>query len=295
MGITRAIALTVAAVATVLTVTPGAHASAPEGTITSPAAGASATVGTPVTATAETNGVCEPRLEVRAPAGELVKVAVGNAGPMCGPTTFSGTYTPVTPGKHQVKLVKATGDTLAEAPFTADTPPTTASPSPTATVTITTEATPTVSPSATPSPTVTVTRTVTPKPTATPIRKATPTARPTVTRTLHVRSTPDRQPAPQVVIQQGPTSDLSQVPQDTPQDQGTVEHPAAAAPAPQPTQPDEMPAWLAYQLARQEAGESAPGFGTVVGAVAVVLAPIAGLVGLAWWLTRRRSQRHNHL
>ncbi|MET7335876.1 hypothetical protein [Nonomuraea sp. NPDC005650] len=285
MGIiTRAIALTVAAVATVVTVATGAQASAPVGTITTPAVGISATVGETVTVSAETDGACAPSLTVQPPAGESVLVVTGNPGPMCGPVSFSGGYVPERPGKHTIALVTAKGDALAEVEVSAVNPPTTPLPTPTVTVTHTAEAN-------TPTPTVTTTATATP--TATKTVTAKPKATPTVTRTrtVKVTSTPAVQPAPQALPQQG----LPVVPQPlpTPASDSDVKVPAASqVPAPQVAEQDrdEIPAWLAYQLARQEQTPAGPSFGTVVGAVVTVLAPLAAIGGLVWWLIYRRQR-----
>ncbi|MFI9845196.1 hypothetical protein ACIHFD_49815 [Nonomuraea sp. NPDC051941] len=290
MGMTRAIALTVAAVATALTVAPGAHASAPVGTITSPTAGTTAKVGTTITVTATTDGVCAPSLQVRTPGGATVKVAMGDPGPMCGQVSFGGNYVPDASGAFQVALMSAKGDTLAEVAVTAVTPPT-ATPTVTETVTATPtpeqtkEATATGTPTPSPTPTVTKTVTATPKATATKSAKATP--RPTVTKTVKEPAPQAQQPAPQVIVQQ---------PADTPQDATPTldASPVASATQAAPVQvapSDQIPAWLAYQLASERDNDGA-GFGTAVAAVFTVLVPIIAVgAGAFFLITRKRGQR----
>ncbi|MGW0485822.1 hypothetical protein [Nonomuraea sp. NPDC003214] len=294
MGITRALALTVAAVATAATAATGAHASAPGGSITSPTAGTPATVGASITVTATSDGMCAPALKVRTPAGDMREIATGKPDPMCGPVTFGGSYLPDAPGKHAFYLVNPAGDVKAEVEVTAVIPPAptvTATVTATPAVTVTEQAKEAAQPSPSPTATPTVTVTATPTPSATPTAKASPTKakpKPTVTKTVQVTTTaPAPQPAPQV----------QQIPA-LPQDEPTQEETPPAPPAPvqtaaAPAGGDQMPAWLAYQLTRQQE-DAGPGFGTVVGAVITVLAPIALIAGAAWWLIYRRRTRHNH-
>ncbi|MFG1976939.1 hypothetical protein ACGFJC_47070 [Nonomuraea fuscirosea] len=284
MGIIRAFALAVVTVATVATAAPGAHASAVVGSLTAPVGGTSVTVGKTVTVSAETDGACAPSVTVQAPAGDALIVASGNAGQLCGPVSFSGEFVPEKPGKHVFVLATAKGERLAEVSVTAANPPSTPPAAPTATVTVTETAE-----AVTPTPTPTVTTTTTVSPTATPTKTVTakPKATPTVTRTVKVTSTPAVQPAPQALPQQA--APVAPVPTLEMPDSDVTQAPVAAAPQ---DRLDEMPAWLAYQLANQaKPVPEGPGFGMVVGAVFAVLGPLAAIGGLVGWLIYRRHQR----
>ncbi|WP_433542013.1 hypothetical protein ACQP10_38320 (plasmid) [Streptosporangium sandarakinum] len=287
MGAVRAFALTIAAVATAVIVTPSPAFAAGDGTITNPVQGSTVPFGQSVKVVANTDGTCDPVLRVRTPDAKLVKVAVGDAGTMCGPIGFGGTYVPDTPGTHTVVLADATGGTLSEVVITVETPPATPTPAPTLAPTPTaSETTPaatatvTVTPTPTAVKTVVVTKTPTPKPTG----KAKATPAPTVTRTVTLRPAaptyPVQAPAP---VQQVPQVVVNQ-PAENPQEPEVV-----FAPAQPPAAPSVVPTVEAAPVAYQTTPAQPD-------TVLVVLATLGGvglvaLLGTAVWATRHREPR----
>ncbi|MER5322291.1 hypothetical protein [Streptosporangium roseum] len=284
MGVVRAFALTVAAVATAVIVAPS-PAFAGDGTITSPTQASTAKTGQSVTVTANTDGTCDPVLRVRTPDGALVKVAVGDSGTMCGPITFGGTYVPDAPGTHTVVLSDAKGLPLTEVAITVETPPAaTPTPTPTPTESASSTPTPTASPSGSPTVVATVVATppAKPKPTPTPTGKAKATPTPTVTRTITLPPAAPTYPAA-APVQQLPQVVVNQPPAETPQDLEAVftpPTPAAEAPLTMPIAP------VAYQAIPGGQPDTLLVVLATLGGVAIV-----ALLGVSVWAVRHRDAR----